>query len=487
MLTSFAIILKKQAAERFASMPSLNNNKKAAQSHYEHDEGEEHVLPEGGLSREFHVTLSATDAVEAAKFSLDDLVQHHPHHHQENDDNGERDNHNEFYRNHHHYHHSNVELEEVAFLAKRPQSQSSKKKALFVHRYLMREALVNRAVFLVMIALITIFIVLVCNGGMINNMEWIRDNILSEASGNWDLIRENHILPVTNWISDEKEKKSPWLLVVQVPAFSALATEPVKSFFQRTGQIMNNRGLNSTGAVFSQHESWASEEGEEGEEENSSSRSRRRRVVMLLANNQSFFEVCILDRRNASSVSEMIFLLLERMHVSLIYMDIRNSYSDMATAADAMSSAVSLFSQVFSSTQTNEENRTNEANGAAASIVVDSDLVLSLFPVTGKVTGLQPVVEEILHPPCVPFFDPQFLLVRKSIHTTSLFGDAAAKVSQDREFWNASEGFLLNALVNDGRKCFSRPTNKETTKNKDNNNNDDNDEEGLGLTFFIDQ
>lgn len=55
-----------------------------------------------------------------------------------------------------------------------------------VHRYLARDAIVNRAVFLVVLGFIAIFCVCVARNGVLDNVEWIRDRILMVDTSDLD-------------------------------------------------------------------------------------------------------------------------------------------------------------------------------------------------------------------------------------------------------------------------------------------------------------
>lgn len=75
-----------------------------------------------------------------------------------------------------------ISLEKVAFLSKKKskaeQAQQGSTDHLFVHRYLSHEAVMNRLMFLVLVGLIIIFVITSCNGGFLNSMEWMYQNLL---------------------------------------------------------------------------------------------------------------------------------------------------------------------------------------------------------------------------------------------------------------------------------------------------------------------
>lgn len=64
----------------------------------------------------------------------------------------------------------------------------------FVHRYLSREAVINRFAFLCVLVLFIIFLICMANGGVLNSVEWARDSLsniipqlgFGSGSGRWD-------------------------------------------------------------------------------------------------------------------------------------------------------------------------------------------------------------------------------------------------------------------------------------------------------------
>lgn len=482
MLISFASLLRKSGIDsdththttRHANLSTSSmtpsnpfkkkNQKNAAQghqSHYDEHDGDCDCVDADAAATgnedcteaasEYHITLDAPLGTSKMfhlhpypKFSLDD---HH------------------------------VELEEVAFLTKKTPKNSTSKKT-FVHRYLMREALVNRAMFLIIAGLIAVFIVLVCNGGMINNMEWIRDNILSEASGAWEYARENEILPLCNVISvtnanananaNKQTQTRHLLLVFNVPVLGSssmdfMAVPQTMELLKTAGKHLPSIGLNTTAVLFSPNDKWLGTE-------------RRMQIVNYGAIALPW-TIQLMDQTNASSMPELMFLLLERMDVSVLFMDVMVArasdlfkafllpYELYLNASFRVYSNSKAYSTEYPQVYSNGSNPPdpNEINppdpngcnppGQKFQIRQWMDSMLILMPVP---ICMDPAIKALVSPPSIPFFDSRTLLAWQNTHTANLFGDAASKMQQNRQLWNQTytlPSFLLNMLVNDGRKC----------------------------------
>lgn len=328
-----------------------------------------------------------------------------------------------------------IALEEVAFLSKKAPNKSTSK--TFVHRYLMREALMNRAVFLCIMALIVIFIVLVVNGGAINNMEWIRNNILASANGKWQALRQDTILPLSNILLTKSPHQPTHidpssgadssagsgaissisgddiiLVVWAVQSISDLEQPDMKFALDSMQHHMNALNLNCSAAVYFERDSWTSFS----------------RTISMQG-----WVLGLLDEKNASSPIELVSFLLDKMHVGVLYLDV-GMYAQQERR---------VFSMLEYTVQRQYTSSGLEEN-------------LLLIPAANEST--MATIEQVIDTPSIPLFNAGMILVRHSHATQNLWGDAAAKMAQDRQMWNRSVAvstFLLNMLVNDGRPCVN--------------------------------
>jgi hypothetical protein len=227
-----------------------------------------------------------------------------------------------------------ISLEKVAFLSKpkssyhRSSSSSDGTRKMFVHRYLTHEAIVNRLMFLAMVALTTIFIICSINGGFLNNVEWLYKNLLGHSYA-FASLAENMLLAIPdvhkvanlyamNLTRKESGRQMPFLwppgmiqnngVVLLLGSSTSTTKEQAYSFLDECMKpVFISMGWNLT-AVSAYNDSWYSRD------YNAPQVSWK--VLPLLARSEPLKE----DRHRY--LERVFFILLQDFGVHILYIDL---------------------------------------------------------------------------------------------------------------------------------------------------------------------
>ena len=300
------------------------------------------------------------------------------------------------------------------------------KNAHKVYRYMTRDAIINRATFLVVVGLIVIFSICVARDGAIDNMEWLRKQLTMDYVS----IEKNRkdILAMSNLVAHGGfGPKIPLLLVIGVDTDgeTPYAWKPILSYLKIP---FKTHGFNTSAVLWGKNSTYPPEN----------------------CIYDDTWDILTMSSINASTPEYLINYLTEVMKVSVFYLD-----------ADAISRDLFNYGGSFYI----DHYTLFPPNGAS------EDIILSKYrwvpPSSSSVTTSSTTItsatqprDDILQPPLVPLIDPSLIVVWNTMSALTLFRDAAAwqhSVDVHRKEQGlenspiASSSFILNMLLNDGR------------------------------------
>lgn len=282
-----------------------------------------------------------------------------------------------------------------------------------------RDAIVNRATFLVVVGLIIIFTICVARDGAMDNMEWLRKQLTMD----YVLIETNRgeIMDMSNLVN-HGGKVVPMVLVIGIDEES----DDYGTILTYLSPKFKAMGLNTTAVLWGKNSTFPTERCMYGGGD---------------------WDLLTMSSINASSLEFLLNYLTEIMKVSVFYLDADDISTDLIKNSFSIDT-YTLF----------------PPSGASEDIIISKyrwmPPTISFPNKNGTMTKVDVIQDEprddILQPPLVPLIDPAIMVVWNTQPTITLFRDAAAwqhsvEVHQTSEKKLPSSSFVLNMLLNDGR------------------------------------
>ncbi len=299
---------------------------------------------------------------------------------------------------------------------------SDPKNAHKVYRYVTKDAIVNRATFLVVVGLVIIFSICVARDGAIDNMEWLRKQLTVD----YVLIEKNRgdVMFMSNLVN-HGGRMVPMVLVIGIDD----SDDDYGVILSYLSPKFKSMGLNTTAVLWGKNSTYPKEQ---------------------CTYDNGDWDLLTMSSLNATSLEYLINYLTEIMKVSVFYLDADDISKDMVSSSFSLD-MYSLF----------------PPSGASEDILISKyrwlPPTISYPGQNGSITKVDLIQDQprddILQPPLVPLIDPAIMVVWYTQPSVNLFRDAAAwqhsvEVHQKEEKIpqkSPATSFVLNMLLNDGR------------------------------------
>lgn len=307
-----------------------------------------------------------------------------------------------------------------------------------VYRYMNRDAIINRATFLIVVGLIVIFSICVARDGAIDNMEWLRKQLTMDYVS----IEKNRgdIWELSNLVAHGGfGPKIPLLLVIGVDTeVSPNSWKPILSYL--TPGFRDN-GLNTSAVLWGKNSTYPAEN--------------------CVYDNT--WTILTMSSINASTPENLINYLTEIMKVSVFYLDADAVSKDLFTSGGS-SFNIDIY-QLFPPNGASEDIILAKYRWIPPTTTVTFSSNNGSIPQPTTTTTTTSSVEprdDILQPPLVPLIDPSLMVVWNTVPAVTLFRDAAAwqhtvdvhrkEQGLETSSLSSSSSFILNMLLNDGQR-----------------------------------